>query len=999
LLAGNRAGTTQIQLTNNENSDDVKTVPVIQVVPNQGVYLLPTQIDNSKMIYGQDPITSEPLAIAGSALTFKLRLTDANKNTIKSLTQNALIDFQFSGLGNGETTEKQRNTVPKSQPYGFVQGVTSDSFTVQVVIAGFYYLRVLSPVALSSNVINFGTGVIQPGSFDHYGATTFGPNENGSYTAHRDFLTKFSTIIDRRDAFGNVLQPDPNGMPNVNLSLRSVTDSTTGDLKGPTQNIQLSQTGATTRIDNLSYPEPCTCYIDVSDANGRSTRLISSSNILSIQSNLGTIAGYKIDHITKQANLSLVAGEMNVFRLYPIGRYGSVIDVSESEMNELRFTWSGAGKAPDSNQTSPILPSAITFNSKTGDNGQFNATFFKAETIGLTQATKLTITDTHASVGQSGVFPGVITVNPGPIYDYQITTCINGSNCDTSSKTRLAENSSAGYFDVQLATFDQWRNPRGGEAGLRLVAKVISGPVYRTSGFLSSSGPNAEYLADTGNINLRSGTMTFTNLYYPVGHTIEIDLKNGSVSPSIRPQIEFSYTEKSIANYSLSVSQTTNFAGANNFPITVSLLDKADNIIPTLDSIINQRTFRIEGPGYSPNLDPPTLDGGAVATQSNPWIFTNGVASRTLSLYKAERISSLAFFDSAGIEGRSSSAITVNENDATVFSVNFFGVTDLKPVAGIPFDIDVKTTDIFGNPSDRNCSAGVAVSGGTTSPGGYGGTETPPTIPAATKLAKGFYSHRGSILTKSGSQSLAFTACGVAQSNIQAVVSPSKVNRMVLKTTNSLPGPMDLGLTGEANSAELTCANTSSGSAATDCGKIYAFHWDEFGNQVDPAANICLWNWSNATATHGITITPPSNINGNGGSRTITSSDFVDGTLSCTRDNVTKSIKFWGGLAKLDATASFTAGGAIVTSDNIPAGTQIALSGISARTSKDGVLVTLPGAENSSTKQLNIASTLPIDGLPATANCTLVNSDCPTSYSGYLKTAGSAATISLSLHG
>ncbi|MEN9826038.1 MAG: hypothetical protein RI953_1783, partial [Pseudomonadota bacterium] len=629
ILAGIRAGTTQIKLTNNENSTDVKTLPSFQIVPGTPTHLIPTAMDSSKMINGSTPGSSIQSVLAGSEMSFKLRLTDSNRNTILSHNQESLLDFQFSGAGNGETLEKDVNTRPQSRRYSFVNGVTTDTVTTKVVVTGDYFLRISSPASTYGGIIDFGTQGILPGPFHHYGANTFGPGQYGSYVAHRDLLTKFTTVIDRRDEFGNVLEPSADMVP-VSLKLKSFGSTTfTGQLHGTTENIQLSTNSPTTTISDLSYPEPGLFYMDVFDNNGKSVNYIFSSPTFDIDADLTTIAGYKIEHITKNPNPAITAGESTFFKVYPTARYGSVFSIEDSLLNSLRFQWSGADNALNPTQTPPVLPTQLTFSSGTAE---VPVTFFRAQSI----SGNLKITDIDASVGQTGTFPGTITVNPGPIADYQLQTCINNLNCGTSLKTRKAEKSIDGYFDVKISTFDAWMNPRAGEAGLKLVARKISGPVNTVAGFYASSGSNADTTVDTSNMNLRPGTLNFYNLYYPVGHTVELDIENGSVPSSVKPQIEFQYSPNSIAKYKLETSTTNVQTGPNNLQLTVSVLDRVGNVIPNLDDVLNLRSYRIDGPGYSPDGTPPKLEDNSIATLSNNWTFTQGVALKTLSLYRAE---------------------------------------------------------------------------------------------------------------------------------------------------------------------------------------------------------------------------------------------------------------------------------------------------------------------------------------------------------------------------
>ncbi|MFZ9520998.1 MAG: beta strand repeat-containing protein [Silvanigrellaceae bacterium] len=664
--------------------------------------------------------------------------------------------------------------------------------------------------------------------------------------------------------------------------------------------------------------------------------------------------------------------------------YGDVVAGIDATLDAFTFRWSGPSQANDSLQTAPILPSSLRFYS-----GQAWADlrFFKAESLA---ANALTIRDS-LSGGRQGSYPKPIIVSPGPVHEYQILS---------SHSARKAENSTDGRFDLTIKLFDEWRNPAPGPAGLKLAAEKITGP-GDVSGVFTSAGEFANTSRETSLFNMDS-EITFSDVWYPVGHRVQFKLMNVQVALAQPVEMNFEYTPLSIRNYKLIFSNATFTAGTLQ-TMTMKALDYANNVITTLDSQLNERTLTFSGAGTSPNNTAP-LFGSAV------WV--NGVASREMRLYKSERIGKSTFVvsDNAGIEGENENSLDVIEAavQASGVVIPSDGGSIPQQVAGVPFSLTAKTVDAFGNLSDIGCSAGIALSvptGTGTSTGGWGGDATNSIPFSISKIpGKGYYSLNGMTLFKSGTQSLTLNACGFTSATKSVVVRTAPVNRMVLSDSSAVPASDDLGLTGNSSSVERTCSNTSSATAETNCGTVYSFFWDAFGNRIDPTGSSCEWSWNNPTAQHSLDIKSPNNLAGQGSSRTVSSADFVDGTLSCSRDGVTKSIKYWGGVANLEATAEFTdLSNTIITSSNVPAGTKMVIQGIKVSASKNGELVPLPASEIIAAKQFTITRAVVLDSMPTNPTCILANSttrsECGSTFTGYLRTAATAGNITLSLNG
>jgi len=768
VLVGQRAGVSTLEIRPTiAASSAVFRFKVRTVVgPDWQKQLIGTEKDYSEVVLPEGK-TIEQIesgstnVMVGSKLRFKLRVVDYNFNTYASESGPKFVNFGLRSTVKS-TKEGYENTVPTSGEYNFSNGVSSATFTSQIYTAGVNSVTAKLQEGIRTDYIRFsGSGIIEAKPFHHYGTITRGSGAGGAYRPSSKFTDTFSTLIELRDEYGNALSPDKGPQLPVQLTIVREDGTTTagplcrqecppmgwesGVLDSSTQDITLSALENQTEIADLKYPQAGKFKIFVSDGQSTEPDLnvkLRASSTIFMESSFDVIAGFQLTHIDANPStqaLSVNAGQQTAFTAKVVDLYGGAVSGIDGVLNNVNFSWSSvAAAAPDG--TAAILPSVLNF---AGGRAQVQARFYKAETIAQNTLTLSGTTGSNQTLSTS--YGGELVVLPGAINEYRVQTCqpSQPNTCDTSKKIFKAEKSDAGFFDIKIETFDEWMNPRSGDSGVSLVATKITGPGSNVSGFLSSTGANEDTAQDTTNFNLASnnGSKVFSQLWYPIGHTVELDLNNASVSLAEKPQLEFQYTEKSITGYKLDFSSNSIVSGDNNLTLTITAQDKAKNTISTLDTELNSRQFIISGPLQSPNGNVPKINGTMNALAYNSWPFVNGVATQNMSLYKAQIINTEGFLitDNIGIRGKNvQSPIVVLEGSVSQFRFRQSGYSNIpQQTAGQSFTLLATTTDNYGNLSDVDCAAGLGLGAMSPSPGGWGGAETPATIPAAQKNRTG----------------------------------------------------------------------------------------------------------------------------------------------------------------------------------------------------------------------------------------------------------------------
>ena len=216
--------------------------------------------------------------------------------------------------------------------------------------------------------------------------------------------------------------------------------------------------------------------------------------------------------------------------------------------------------------------------------------------------------------------------------------------------------------------------------------------------------------------------------------------------------------------------------------------------------------------------------------------------------------------------------------------------------AGESFTTTVSVKDVFDNPTGVGCS-NLTISGGSNSPGGHGSSITSPTFPApAGQSGTGLYTTGSITLYNSGTETLNFSACSLNES-LNVSVSHGDADSIYLSTTNSAPAVKDLATDIEAG--ELLCANSGSG-LDVSCSPIYAFFWDQYGNPTNSDLSCDSWSYSNISGA-----SSPS-VSGAGHSLTLSHNDYLDGTLTCTKNGKTASVLTYGGLSRVELISDYS---------------------------------------------------------------------------------------------
>ncbi|MEY3901174.1 MAG: hypothetical protein RL189_480, partial [Pseudomonadota bacterium] len=790
IIGGVRAGSAVIRITPADVDEPPITLPEMTVVAGSARQLVPTQVDLS----GQRKNMSGE-TLVDSKIAFKLRMTDSNFNTIFSQDDPVNLGFRFRegevfSFPPDQTIEGVVNVKPADGLRDFNAGISTETFEIELYVAGNYFLYLFSGSNfLLDGIMTLGNDdFVRPDPFDHYGTitarevSTLGRIIHDDYFPHRDLPAErtFSTLIQKRDKFGNLVSDGAN-VP-VNLSIVRSNGVSVGScsLQGATTtNVAIS--GAEVLIEGLRYPQSGSFKLIASDSSGKTTPLSAARTIRMISS-FDTLKDFEVRRLNGGAsNISVNAGSAVGLVIRGRDACGESLIGFDETLTGLTYSWTGASSALDAENTIPNLPDELNF---TAGQSSATAVFFRAEVIA---ANSLTVTTVGDGTTFTGHYAGSITVNPGSIFEYVLKTCIPGGSCDQTPKNRAADSGPGGRFSINISAFDEWKNQRAGEAGLRLAVNKLSGVVDQTSDVLSATGVAAHTSLETTSINMTLNALTFTlsDLYYPVGHNVEFTLANSAIGVANKPTINFSYTADSIHRYKLAFSQNIITAGNNNITVTASALDRAENVIPTLDGILNARTFTLEGPLFSPSGNSPTIFNAAGDVARNALVpaawnnFANGVATGTLSLFRAQifQVGGFLLTDNVGLVGANAELIRVDEAAAQDIRIPAGGGALPNQTAGVSFNIEALTLDPFGNPTDVSCAAGLTIGNGLTSPGGHGGTATPAFVPAATKLQKGSYRFSGIQLFKAGTTSLTFNACGSTKPDLSFFVNTAPVNR------------------------------------------------------------------------------------------------------------------------------------------------------------------------------------------------------------------------------
>ena len=411
-----------------------------------------------------------------------------------------------------------------------------------------------------------------------------------------------------------------------------------------------------------------------------------------------------------------VAGINTAVTVTAIDNSGATIIGADADLNNnLTFQWTDGTNllsthlAPDG-LNGPTLPSLgngnRNFNAGTAS---ANLSFAKAET-GL----KINVQD-----GQSPAVTSSNTattdVSAGTTLFYAIS-CVKDTggaiaiNGDCSGNFATAASilaSATDRFTLNIRPYDQYKNPRAGNAAEVLQVDLLDGSaggaikgwLEQTSTNLSTNAAN-EPIVDTSN----SGGINVSGLYHRVGnHKVSYSIATremnwGQVYHTFSPSIDMVY--------SYDTSTIGPHAAGNSQSFTITAKDRAGNIAKNIDSGLNSlsaQAFSWYGASATPAPIYPSTTANAIS-------FAGGVSSslnvtfkkaETVNFYVqdnyAPKIVGTKTIGGAGTSGTrrsSAQAIAVSNAQASTFVITPSTTT---PKAGDQFGVKVEAQDEFGN--------------------------------------------------------------------------------------------------------------------------------------------------------------------------------------------------------------------------------------------------------------------------------------------------------------
>ena len=215
---------------------------------------------------------------------------------------------------------------------------------------------------------------------------------------------------------------------------------------------------------------------------------------------------------------------------------------------------------------------------------------------------------------------------------------------------------------------------------------------------------------------------------------------------------------------------------------------------------------------------------------------------------------------------------TITDIDVNPAAAATLGATLAASVeAGTAVTATVYAYDAFSNLTNVSCG-NVVTTGGNTSSGDGGGAVTGPSMPADSGQGSlGTYTTGNITLYSEGSNTVTFTACGLAGLDESITVNESSINNIWLDDTDSAPA------------SHLTDIACSVGSTVT-CPTLYAFAWDLYGNEIDDGAFTCnTWTYNNSNIVPHDTPDPSLSNTASAHSTQASSTNWhVEGNVTCT---------------------------------------------------------------------------------------------------------------------
>lgn len=163
---------------------------------------------------------------------------------------------------------------------------------------------------------------------------------------------------------------------------------------------------------------------------------------------------------------------------------------------------------------------------------------------------------------------------------------------------------------------------------------------------------------------------------------------------------------------------------------------------------------------------------------------------------------------------------------------------------------------------------------------------------------RSFNSLNGFTITKAGTHTLTFKACGLTDVTMNVKVNPATHAHTRVTLTATAP---------TATAADTTisqrCALNTQGPGA-DCGTLYAWFYDAYYNRIADGVSCTNWVYTKRNTTHPSDETKVAlSLASNAVTTRVTSTDFMDGNLMCdfANDALDRSIHLYGGIHSIAA--------------------------------------------------------------------------------------------------
>jgi len=280
---------------------------------------------------------------------------------------------------------------------------------------------------------------------------------------------------------------------------------------------------------------------------------------------------------------------------------------------------------------------------------------------------------------------------------------------------------------------------------------------------------------------------------------------------------------------------------------------------------------------------------------------------------------------------------------------------------------------------------------------------TAPTLPNASQITKddtvvidgskiiGKFTFGDIRFTKANGYRIKGNACGVEVINRDvAVTSGATASIKVFKTVPADPFA-------STTESEVECPHSGTGSAVA-CPQLTATFFDALGNQITGDAAKCINGWS--FVGHSQTTAPTLGTGATPNLINITATDYIDGTVKCTSDNVERSVLIYGGTKEVELVVNTTTPTAGLNN--------VTLNHVIVKQRKGDNTVAVLAARTNETISLSTAATkgelANNDVLPAnTITCSVAANDSgkctPTSTTQFNFTRAEAKALTASIRG